>query len=61
MDFSLNSLSELYVQVSSSGELTPTARHGLRQALLDEWLGEDERQAIDRLLYSVRVGRVRVV
>jgi hypothetical protein len=55
------SLSELYVQVSSTGQLTPNDRCGLRAALLDEWTNEDERQAIDRLLYAIRVGRVQVL
>lgn len=54
-------LSELYAQVSSTGQLTINDRYGLREALLNEWIDEDERQAIDRLLYGVRVGRIKVI
>ncbi len=61
MYLSSPTLSELYVQVSSTGQLTPIERFGLRNALLDEWTSEDERQAIDRLLYAIRIGRVQVV
>lgn len=54
-------LSELFAEVSASRRLTLADRYGLMAAMLDENLGEEEKAAIDRMLRSVRLGRVRVV
>lgn len=56
-----NALSEIFAQASSSGYLTVADRDGLKFALLDESLSSEERAAIDRLLYAVRKGRLRLV
>jgi hypothetical protein len=60
-DLPLDSLSELYVQISSTGQLTRADRCGLRDALLRERIEEEAYQAIDRLIYAVRVGRIKLV
>lgn len=54
-------LSELFAQVSTTGTITLADRYGLLAALLDEAMGEAERMSIDRLLYAIRKGRVKVV
>ncbi|HEY9644065.1 MAG TPA: hypothetical protein V6C57_26470 [Coleofasciculaceae cyanobacterium] len=54
-------IAELFVQVSLSGRITLADRHGLQAALLTESLSDEERFAIDRLLYAVRKGRVKMV
>jgi hypothetical protein len=56
-----NALSEIFAQAASSGYLTVADRDGLKAALLDESLSSEERAAIDRLLYAVRKGRLRLV
>lgn len=50
------SISEVFFQAWSSGKITPLDRYGLKSALLEEKLPDDEREAIDRLLHAVRSG-----
>jgi hypothetical protein len=52
---------ELFAQVSHTGRITVLDRQYLLQALLDDATSEEEKFAIDRLLYAVRLGRVQVV
>lgn len=54
-------ISDLFAQVSSSGQITLADRYGLMAALLDDALTEEERSSIDRLLHAFHRGRVRVV
>lgn len=54
-------LSDLFAQVSSSGQITLPDRYGLMAALLDEELASQERASIDRLLYALRRGWLKVV
>lgn len=54
-------LAELFAQVSHTGQLTLADRYGLLAALLDESLGDEEKCSIDRILYAICKGRVRVV
>lgn len=54
-------LSEVFAQVSHTGEITRTERQCLLHALLDETLSIEEKQAIDRLLYAVRQGRIHLI
>lgn len=54
-------LSELFAQVTSSGQITVADRYGLMAALLKEELAEQERASIDRLLHAFRRGRLVVV
>jgi hypothetical protein len=58
LDFAI---AELFVQVSLSGRITLADRYGLQAALLTDTLSDEERFAIDRLLYAVRKGRVKVI
>jgi len=52
---------ELFAQASVSGQITLADRYGLQAVLLQESLGDEERFAIDRLLYAVRKGRIKIV
>lgn len=54
-------ISDLFAQVSSSGQITLADRYGLMAALLDDALTEEERRCIDRLLHAFQRGRVKVV
>jgi hypothetical protein len=54
-------LAELFAQVSRSGKITLADRYGLMAALLDDALDDEARSAIDRILYAVRKGRLRIV
>lgn len=54
-------LAELFVQASLSGQITLADRYGLMAALLADSLTDEERFAIDRLLYAICKGRVKVV
>ncbi|HEY9649796.1 MAG TPA: hypothetical protein V6C95_03975 [Coleofasciculaceae cyanobacterium] len=54
-------ISDLFAQVSSTGQITLADRYGLMAALLDDALTEEERRSIDRLLHAFYRGRVRVV
>ena len=56
-----NSLSDLFAQASSCGYLTRFDCDGLMVALLKAPLSEEEQAAIDRLLYAVHRGRIRLV
>ena len=54
-------VNEIIASVTDNRCLTQADRYGLLAALLDESLDEEERRSIDRLLRSVRRGRVKVV
>ena len=54
-------MSDLFAQVSSSGRITLADQYGLMAALLEEELAEQERDSIDRLLYALKRGRLKVV
>jgi len=56
-----SAISELFLQSSLSGKITLADRYGLLAALLNESISEDEIHCIDRLLYSLRRGRVQIV
>ena len=56
-----SALSDLFAQVMISGKLTLADRYGLLAALLDEKTTGDDLDNIDRLLRSVRRGRVLIV
>ena len=55
-----SAISELFSQVSRSGQLTQADRYGLMAAVMNENLGEEERSAIDRLLYAISRDRVKL-
>lgn len=54
-------ISDLFAQVSSSGKITLADRYGLMAALLEEGLTQEERDSIDRMLYALWRGRMKVV
>ncbi|CBN56277.1 MULTISPECIES: hypothetical protein [Kamptonema] len=56
-----SALSELFAQANATNCITLADRYGLMAAVFDESLGEDERRSINRLLRSVRQGRIKVV
>jgi len=56
-----SALSELFAQSQDSGKITLADRHGIRIALLQTALDEEELGSIDRLLHAIRRGRVEVV
>ncbi|HBB32585.1 MAG TPA: hypothetical protein DC064_12505, partial [Cyanobacteria bacterium UBA9273] len=54
-------IADLFAQVSHSGQITLADRYGLLAALLEDTLTEDERASIDRMLYALHRGRMRIV
>lgn len=56
-----NGISELYAQVSNSGQLTLADRYGLMAAVLDESLDEEERMAVNRIIYSIHKRKLVIV
>ncbi len=54
-------IAELFAEVNKSGKITLADRYGLMAALLEDTLAEEDKNAIDRILYSVRKGRLKVV
>jgi hypothetical protein len=54
-------VSDLFAQASSSGKVTIADRYGLMAAVLEEELSDDERMSIDRILYALNRGRVKIV
>lgn len=54
-------LSELFAEVSSSGRMTSQDCQHLRTVLLENQISDEGKQAIDRLLYAVRLGRIQVI
>jgi hypothetical protein len=55
------SISDVFAEVSNTGRMTALDREMLQAALLNEFTTEEEKQAIDRLLYAVRLGRIQVI
>ncbi|HEY9901070.1 MAG TPA: hypothetical protein V6D43_01355 [Candidatus Sericytochromatia bacterium] len=56
-----STLLELFAEVIQQGKITFSHRYTMRTALLSPSLTEDEKDSINRLLYSVRRGLVKVV
>jgi len=54
-------LSDLFAEVSSSGKMTAQDCERLKRARLENQISDEEKQAIDRLLYAVRLGRIQVI
>ncbi|MCW6051792.1 hypothetical protein QUB60_17420 [Microcoleus sp. A2-C5] len=61
MSVSQMTLEELFGQVMFSSIVTRHDRRQLRSALLERTLNEDEYAIINRLLYNVRRGWVKIV
>lgn len=56
-----NALSEMFAQISVTGEITVADRYGLMAAILAERMTEEEMRCLDRLLYALCRGRLKVV
>jgi hypothetical protein len=56
-----SAITELFTQAIQKGHITLPESCGLMAALLTNSLSEDERDLINRLLYAVRRGRLKVV
>jgi hypothetical protein len=56
-----NALSEMFAQVSVTGQITLADRYGLMAAILTEAATEEELRSMDRLLYALCRGRIKVV
>ncbi|MBP0019706.1 MAG: hypothetical protein J7647_19405 [Cyanobacteria bacterium SBLK] len=54
-------LFELFASAVNTGTLTIGDRYGLMAAILEENLSEEERDAVNRLLYAVRRGNIKLV
>ncbi|MCY7383605.1 MULTISPECIES: hypothetical protein [Microcoleus] len=61
MSVSQMTLEELFGQVMFSSVVTRHDRRQLRSALLERTLNDDEYAIINRLLYNVRRGWVKIV
>lgn len=53
-------ISDLFAQASSTNQITLADRYGLLAALLEDSITEEERASIDRLLYALNRGRLKV-
>lgn len=53
-------LSEIFAQASRSGIITRNEHSKLLTALMENYLSEEEKNSIRRLLYAVRRNRIRV-
>ncbi|NES99459.1 MAG: hypothetical protein F6K62_07825 [Sphaerospermopsis sp. SIO1G2] len=53
-------ISEIVASSADDGILTLTDRYGLMAAILDEFLEQEEEEAINRLLRRVVRGRIKV-
>lgn len=53
-------LAEVFFQVYQQGRIDRDHRQHLRETLLKESISEEEQTAIDRLLYAVRRGWLKV-
>ncbi|MEB3355692.1 MAG: hypothetical protein VKK04_03035 [Synechococcales bacterium] len=56
-----SAIADMTAHVVHTNQITLADRYGLMAAILNGNLSQDEREAIDRILWSVRRGRVKVV
>lgn len=54
-------ISELYARTIATGKITVSHRQVLREAICSPGLAEEERSAIDRLLWATVRGRLTIV
>ena len=54
-------ISEILATSTETHLLTKADRYGLLAALINDCVGEEDLTAIDRMLYSLRRGRIQVV
>ncbi|NEO27787.1 MAG: hypothetical protein F6K03_13090 [Kamptonema sp. SIO4C4] len=53
-------IAEILASASETGTLSLSDRYGLMAAVLDDSLSEEEQRTLNRILHSVRRGRVKV-
>ncbi|MDB9313245.1 hypothetical protein PN462_09055 [Spirulina sp. CS-785/01] len=53
-------ISEILASASETGVLSLSDRYGLMAAVMDEALSEEEQRSLNRILHSVRRGRVQI-
>lgn len=56
-----SAIAELFAQVFQEGKITLTVSYGLIAVLMSPSLSQGEEDLINRLLYAVRRGRLKVV
>jgi hypothetical protein len=56
-----SAISEMSAQAARTGKVTLADRYGLMAAILDEKLNYEERRAVNRLLWAIVRGRLKVV
>ncbi|NJP11827.1 MAG: hypothetical protein HC866_22090 [Leptolyngbyaceae cyanobacterium RU_5_1] len=54
-------LAELFAQVTVTRKITVADRYGMMAALCDDSIGEEELRVVNRILYALKQGRIRVV
>ena len=54
-------ISDLYVQTCESGQISLSDRFVLGAAVLNNLLSEDELFLLDRMVYSVRRGNLKLI
>lgn len=54
-------IAEIFASASKTRQLTRSDRYGLMAAILDGSLNPEERDAVNRLLYSAWRGRLQIV
>jgi len=54
-------LSDLFLSTSLSGRLSQTDRSGLMAALEDEYINEEQKDIVSRILYGVNRGWIATV
>jgi hypothetical protein len=54
-------ISEMIVSTSTTKTLTLADRYGLMAAIMDEFIGEDELRALNRILRYIIGGRIQIV
>lgn len=54
-------ISEIIVSTSETKVITLADRYGLMAAILNEFIGEDEIMAINRLIRYIVKGRIKIV
>jgi len=54
-------IAEMLVSTSLTKVLTLADRYGFMAALMNEFIGEEELQALDRMIHHIINGRIQVV
>lgn len=56
-----SAISELFAQVSATGQLTVADRYGMMAAILDGSASNEEIHCLNRILYGLQRGRIKIV